>query len=56
MIDKSMGVVGEAMTEVEEDVMELQLELDELDVVAGGGIGGCQYCPYCPYRSIGVRR
>ncbi|WP_437908534.1 hypothetical protein WME95_12105 [Sorangium sp. So ce327] len=36
MMDKSIGAAEEAVMEAEEDVVELQLELDDLDVVAGG--------------------
>lgn len=51
MNDKAIGAAEQAANEVEEDVVELQLEIDELDVVAGGALGSrvdCYYESVCP--------
>ncbi|KYF54471.1 hypothetical protein BE08_35925 [Sorangium cellulosum] len=36
MVNKPIGLTEEAVMDVEEDVVELQLELDDLDSVVGG--------------------
>ncbi|HTN83471.1 MAG TPA: hypothetical protein VL242_07290 [Sorangium sp.] len=49
MVDKAIGAAEEAVIEMDEEVAELQLELDDLDIVAGGVREECTGCYQCHF-------